>query len=327
MRVDLHADTPLLMHWAGYNFCQHHRPWLPAAAWVSHVDLPRMAKGRLDVQLFGLVALPIEGDPFGTINGMIDRLEVDAQRSEGRFQLARSWAEGAAAITTGARVGLLSIEGVHPLRGKLSRAQALLDRGVISFGLCHFHANEACRPAKGLGRDDRQGLSAFGRELVTYLGEQGAAVDLTHINRKGFDEAVAHARGPVLVSHTGVNGAHPHWRNLDDEQIRAVADSGGVIGIIFARNFLGGSDVSAVVRHLQHLIRIGGDQVASLGSDFDGFVVPPRGLGDVSRLDVLANALEDAGLPAKTVEGIMGDNAARFLQGLGSTLAKPVETR
>lgn len=314
MVIDLHADTPLLMRWAGYDFCRAHRPWLPAAAWCSHVDLPRMEAGRLQAQLFGLVSLPVEPQPFATINKMIDHMERAEQAAGGRFRLVRTGAQLRACLRDGAKAGLLSIEGVHPLRGSLERADQLIDRGVVSFGLTHFHANEAARPAMGLGRREGEGLTEWGRALVAHLWQRGAIVDLTHVNRRGFFDALAVGDGPVIVSHTGVAGAHAHWRNLDDAQVRAVSDRGGVLGIIFARNFLGGSDVEAVVRHIKHAIAVGGSEAVALGSDFDGFIVPVKGLRDVQGLPALEEALLRAGLSRLQVDAVMGDNARRFLE-------------
>lgn len=318
MRIDLHADTPLWMHWAGYDLCKHHRPWLPQGALGMHVDLPRMQEARLDVQMFGLVALPTQRHGFDTILQMIDTLddaELRAEGSERTFHMVRTGGDMDRVVQHGGRAGLLCLEGVHVLEGRLDRVDTLIDRGVVAFGLAHFHANAACRPAMGWGRNDAQGLTEFGRELVHYLTERQVLIDLTHINRTGFfDTLTTSPTASVFVSHTGVSGAHPHWRNLDDQQIRAIAQRGGVIGIIFARNFLGGSDLDAVVAHVRHLVRVGGEQVAALGSDFDGFIVPVRGLRDITGLPALAEALRRSGLSTRAVDGIMGDNAARFFR-------------
>ncbi len=314
MQIDLHADTPLLMHWVGYAFVRRHRTWLPRSAWMSHVDLPRMREASLDAQLFGLVSLPVEGDPINTIHSLIDRVEAAALRSNGRFEIVRTVAELRAARARGAYAGLLSIEGVHPLGGRIERADALIDRGVISFGLAHFHANEACYPAVGIGMRSDAGLTHFGHQLVEHLETRNVLLDLTHINRVGFFDALEHFDGGVLVSHTGVEGAHRHWRNLDDEQVRAIADHGGVIGVIFSRGFLGGSGIDAVVRHIRHIVDVGGESVAALGSDFDGFVVPVRGLRDITGLPALRETLSRAGLQARVVDGVMGDNALRMIE-------------
>jgi membrane dipeptidase len=138
-------------------------------------------------------------------------------------------------------------------------------------------------------------------------------VDLAHINRRGFFEVLELTKLPVMVTHTGVNAVHPIWRNLDDDQLRAVATRGGCIGIIFARQFLGGASVDAVVAHVEHVIRIAGEDAPALGSDFDGFVVPPEGLEDVAALPNLTVALSRRKLPPRVLEKILGGNALRVL--------------
>ncbi len=317
MLIDLHADTPLWQHWLNYDFCRAHKACLPAGAWLSNVDLPRMQQVDMDAQVFGLVALPVEVDGFATILGMIRRMQDVAHRDPDNFVLARTGTALAQARARGQRVGILSIEGVHTLCGDIQRADTLIDLGVVSFGLAHFHANEACQPAYGLGRQDEVGLSAFGRDLVAHLEHRKVILDLTHINRTGFFDALEASGGPVMVSHTGVVGAHPHWRNIDDVQVRAIAERGGIIGVIFARHFVGGNDIEAVVRHIVHLVNVGGAECAALGSDFDGFIVPVRGLRDITGLPALREALRRAGLSAEVVDQIMGQNAMRFL---GSSL-------
>ena len=313
MLIDLHADTPLWQHWLGFALCHNHTPWLPAGAWLSNLDLPRMHQVNMDAQIFGLVALPVERDGFATIKRMVSRMNDAVERSNGAFQLVRSGTSLAHARARGVRAGILSIEGVHTLQGDMARADYLIEAGVVSFGLAHFHANAACRPAYGWGRDDAHGLSPFGHDLVSHLAERNIIVDLTHINRRGFFDALKATSGPVMVSHTGVRNAFDHWRNLDDEQVRAVAERGGIIGVIFARHFLGGDDMQAVVQHIMGLIRVGGLECAALGSDFDGFIVPVRGLRDITGLPALRAALRQQGLTAREADLVMGGNALRFL--------------
>jgi membrane dipeptidase len=141
-------------------------------------------------------------------------------------------------------------------------------------------------------------------------------VDLAHINRRGFFDALAIATKPAMVSHTGVAGAHAHWRNIDDEQLRAVADNGGCVGIIFAREYLGGVSLDAVVDHLVHVIDVAGEDVPALGSDFDGFVRPPEGLEDVGALPNLTVRLAARGVPPRVLEKILGGNVLRVLDAI-----------
>jgi membrane dipeptidase len=138
-------------------------------------------------------------------------------------------------------------------------------------------------------------------------------VDLAHINRRGFFDALEVAKLPPMVSHTGVIGVHEHWRNIDDEQIRAIANKGGAIGVIFSRKYLGSASIESVVDHLLHIIDVAGEDVPALGSDFDGFVVPPVGLEDIAALPNLTVALANRGVPVRVLEKILGGNVMRVL--------------
>jgi membrane dipeptidase len=314
MLIDLHADTPLWQRLVGYDFCRAHRAPLPAGMWAANLDLPRLQAVNMTAQVFGLVALPWEYDGFGSILQMVRRMQEAAQRRPDGFCLVRSVAQLKAALRQQRVAGLLSIEGVHTLRGDLRRADQLLALGVIGFGLAHFSANAACSPAYGLAADAAVGLRPFGVELVRHLAARRAIVDLAHINTRGYFEALQAApQGNFWVSHTGVQGVYPHWRNLSDAQIKALAARGGVVGIIFSRHFLGGTSMEAVVAHILHVIRVGGLDAAALGSDFDGFIVPVRGLRDIKDLPALAASLGRAGLRAREVDAVMGGNAYRFL--------------
>jgi len=152
--------------------------------------------------------------------------------------------------------------------------------------------------------------------VVARCEDLGVIVDLAHINKKGFLEACDMARRPPMVTHTGVLGAFEHWRNIDDEQLRAIADRGGCVGIIFARRYLGGASLDAVVDHILHVIDVAGDDVPALGSDFDGFVVPPQGLEDVAALPNLTVRLAARGVPPRVLEKILGGNVLRVLDAI-----------
>lgn len=116
-----------------------------------------------------------------------------------------------------------------------------------------------------------------------------------------------------MVSHTGVLGAFEHWRNIDDDQLRAVADLGGCVGVIFCPRFLGGDGLEPVVRHLQHILDVCGEDAPALGSDWDGFIVPTDSLSDVTKVPLLTDALLDAGIEERIVTKVLRANALRVL--------------
>ncbi len=321
--LDLHADTPLLFPF-GYRLGARHRPLLARRSLFGHVDLPRMAEGALWGQFFGLVTIPLVRRGLAArCHRRIDALAKEITANPGKIRPALSAADVRAARAAGERAALLGIEGAHALEGRIENLAAFARRGVRYLGLLHFSANEAGYPAAGWGRDDARGLTPFGHAVVEACADLGVIVDLTHVNRRGFFDAIERARGPVIVSHTGVSGVAPHWRNLDDEQIRAVARTGGVVGLIFASVFLGGATIDVLVRHIRHVIDVAGEDTPALGSDFDGCVRPLEGLADAADLPRLAAALRRAGLRDEAILKIAGRNALRVLEAVPPRAAGP----
>lgn len=313
--LDLHADTAKLMDRLGYDLAERHdRPLPRGANLVGHVDLPRLREGGVAGQFFSFWTVPYpERGCAASVVRQLDALDAAMAAHPAAIGWARTGAEVRAARARGQLAALGGIEGGQALEGDLETIEAFARRGVRYLGLLHFSANAIGAPAKGRGADADRGLSGFGREVVREAERCGVIVDLAHINRRGFFEALEAARAPVMVSHTGVLGVHAHWRNIDDAQLRAVADNGGCVGIIFARRYLGGASIDAVVDHLLHVVDVAGEDVAALGSDFDGFVVPPVGLEDVAGMPNLTVALARRGVPPRVLEKILGGNVLRVL--------------
>lgn len=324
--IDLHADTLMWARSLGYDMLERHEPPLPRSAWLGHLDVPRMREGGMGAQFFGLVSavstalgvahVPV---PMGTrglariIHEQIDTLEETMTRDPGCLRLVRKASEVEACRTAGTMAALLGIEGAHALEGDLDNLDVFARRGVRYLGLLHFSANEAGTPAYGRGRDEHAGLTPWGHALVERCEALGVIVDLAHINRKGFLDVCACVKKPPIVSHTGVLGAFKHWRNIDDAQLRAVADRGGCIGVIFCPRFLGADGIDGVVKHLKHILDVVGEDGPALGSDWDGGIIPTRGLADPRGLPLLTEALLRAGVEERVIGKILRGNVLRVL--------------
>ena len=314
--IDLHADTLMWARWIGYDLQARHSPPLPMAAIGGHVDVPRMVEGGMGGQFFGLVSLPLARRARGmarTIHEQIDALEEAIARRPSALAKARTAEELDACRRRGSVGALLGIEGAHALEGNLDNLDAFARRGVRYLGLLHFSSNEAGYPAYGRGRRDSEGLTRWGYSLVERCEALDVIVDLAHINRPGFLDACAHAKKTPIVSHTGVTGAFTHWRNIDDEQLRAVARAGGCVGVIFCPRFVGGDGLDPIVRHILHIVDVAGEDTPALGSDWDGFIVPTQPLKDPLGLPLLVDALFAAGLTERSVGKIVRGNVMRVL--------------
>jgi membrane dipeptidase len=311
--IDLHADSLLWARWLGYDLTLSHPLCLPRNAFLASVDVPRLLAGGVGAQFFGLVTLPVARTGCArAADEQIDLLTALTRARPDRIRIATSAAD--LERSRGPVDALLGIEGAHALEGDLDKLEAFARRGVRYLGLVHFSANEAGCPQRGMGRDDAAGLSPWGRDLCRRCEAAGVLVDLAHINRRGFLEACRLATRPPIVSHTGVFGAHPHWRNIDDEQLCAVANRGGVVGILFCPAYLGGPDIASVVAHLLHVLDVAGEDTPALGSDYDGMIVPTRGLANPSHLPRLTDAMLRVGFAERTIGKILRGNVLRVLR-------------
>jgi len=309
--IDLHADSLLWSRFIGYDLTARHTPPLPRAVLGGHVDIPRLLEGGLGAQFFGLVSVPgLDLHPKQTCLRQIDLLQQAIVKSRGCMALARQ-ADDVPASNIAAFLG---IEGAHSLEGDIHNLDHFAAVGVRYLGLLHFTANACGAPCAGLGADRDQGLTQFGHDVIARCEELGVLVDLSHINRRGFLDACAAACKPLIVSHTGVAGVHRSWRNIDDQQLRAVADGGGVVGVIFCPYYLGRDGIDAVVDHIQHIIDVVGEDSVALGSDWDGFIRPTRGLEEASKLPSLTQALLDRRMPRSQIIKLLRTNVMRVLR-------------
>jgi membrane dipeptidase len=322
--IDLHADTPKLIA-RGYDIYKRHAtPW-PLRRYGGHVDLPRMREGGQAAQFFGMWTFPRpERGCNADVHRQLDGLSAAVAGGEG-LALCVTGADIRRCRAEGRVAALCGIEGGQALEGgaggpeeaAVAQLRRFAERKVRYLGLLHFSRNALGAPAMGWGMDGDTGLTAAGCAVIDACRDLGVLVDLAHINRRGFFEAAARRPGPLLVTHTGVAGVQPHWRNVDDEQLRTVADSGGVVGVIFAPRFLGRGGVEGVVAHLLHVVAVAGEDAVALGSDWDGFVQPPEGLRDPSELPNLTEALLRQGLRPEAVHKLLGGNVLRVLDEVG----------
>ena len=322
--VDWHADTFLWRRLIGYDIWQRHRPLPFGSPLLSHCDMPRLLEGGVDVQGFGVVTSPWPRGE-GAIRSTLKTLRI-ARRELGRRPdvvrvLDGGGIEGgegeiAEAHAAGRMSAFFGVEGAHGIGCRPEMIGEVRRLGVRYLGLVHLTPSEAGCPSNWPGAR-RRGLGPAAPDLIAECERQGVLVDLAHMNRRGFFEAVRLARRPVIVSHTGVAEVHRSWRNLDAEQIRAVADTGGVIGVIFYPGYLKGRlrcSIDAVVEHIDALVRYGGIDCVALGSDFDGFIPSlPDEMQDVAALPRLTEALLRHGHDSADVLKILGVNSARVL--------------
>jgi len=314
--VDLHCDTMLGQTFLGYDPTKRHRNRLWGSPFLFHADIPRMKEGGVAAVALGIVVSPLRrGSAAATTRKRLEMMAGWVEAAPEDVALAGTRDEILEARSSG-RIALFGgLEGAHGLGGSLDELGELRELGLRYVTLAHFSQNEAATPSAGWGANPDTPLTDFGRELVEALNEHRILVDLAHVNRAGFLEACERSNAPVLVSHTGVAGAYDSWRNIDDEQLRAVARTGGVVAIIFAPVFLGPNmrgPVSLAVDHIRHVISVVGEDHVAVGSDFDGFIFPPTDLPDIAHLPVLTQCMLESGMTETQIRKCLGENTLRL---------------
>ncbi len=309
----------------------------------GQVDVPRLIEGGVALQVFTAVTKSPAGqnydnnsaDTFDNItplaigqlwpprtwNSLIERAVFQAERlhrvadrAPDRLTVITSRAgldAHLAARAEGSTVvgGLLGIEGAHALEGDLSNLDRLEDAGHRIIGLHHFFDNELGGSLHGVGN---QGLTDFGREVVAAVEARGLVLDLAHSSPAVAWDVLEMTNMPVVVSHTGLHGFCPVKRNFEDEIMRAVAATGGVIGMGYWGHVLcRDATPEAIAAMIAKAVDTVGADHVSLGSDFDGSVTTPF---DTSELPALTHALRAAGLDDTTIAKVMGGNMVRVLR-------------
>ncbi len=315
--VDLHCDLLLTRAFFGWDFRKRHRhnP-LPGAALFGHCDLPRLREGNVGAIAFGVVTNPLRrASGPKAVESDLDALAAEVARSPDQLALCGSAQAIRAARASGKIACFAGLEGAHGLTGRLDDLPRFREKGLRYVGLVHFTANEAARPMVGWGASNVAGLTDFGRNLVDELVRLGILVDCAHLGKAAVLETCARAKRPLLVSHTACTAVHGSPRGVDDDVLRAVAATDGVVGVIFVTPFIGRGGAETAARHLDHIKRTVGIRHCALGTDWEGFALYPSDLDSAEKLPNLTEALLRLGWSAEDVHAAYGGNVLRVIEG------------
>ena len=174
----------------------------------------------------------------------------------------------------------------------------------------HFFDNDIGGSAHGVAKG---GLTDKGREMIRRMEAKKMIVDVAHASPRTIDDVLAIATRPVVVSHTGVKGTCDNTRNLSDDQLKAIAQTGGVIGIGFWDTAVCGTDAKAIAKALRYTADLVGVDHVALGSDNDGAVTAPF---DITGVVEITDALMQEGFNDEDIAKIMGGNTLRVLKEL-----------
>lgn len=233
LTLDTHLDTPIDLVRPGWDMMQRHA----VSDDMSQVDLPRMIEGGLDGGFFAIYI----GQGPRTPEGNADAFKAGWARGEairkmvadhpGDFALALTSDDAAPIAAAGKRVVYMSIENAYSVGGDASNLARYRDLGVRMLGLVHFTNNDVGDSATDPKGPEWNGLSSLGRQLVADANRLGIVLDQSHASDAVFDQLLALSKTPIVLSHSGCRAVYDHPRNIDDDRLRRLAASGGVIQI------------------------------------------------------------------------------------------------
>jgi membrane dipeptidase len=311
----------------------------------GHLDLPGARQGGLAGGLFAVFPCsPFKGEdnPFAVdyakpldqrealpdTLAMVKRLAAIERESDGAVRLVRDAGALEACLDDGSLAAVLHAEGAEAIGPGLEELDALHDAGLRSLGLTWSRPN-----AFGHGApfgfpgspDQGPGLSDAGRALVRTCNERGVVVDVSHLNERGFWDVAELSGAPLVASHSNAHALCPSPRNLTDDQLRAVGESGGIVGINFCVAFVredGADDpdtpLSAIAAHAAHVAEVAGVDAVALGSDFDGATMPHE-LDSATKLPALLDALRAFGFDDPELGKVALGNWRRVLRATWGT--------
>ncbi len=193
--------------------------------------------------------------------------------SVGNIKAAKTKRDIHSNLKKGKISSVLTVENADFLNGDFKKLKILENLGVKFLGLCWNNENCIAVPNSAEPKNDALPLKKFGLELIYRLNSSPIITDVSHLNSGGFADVAAISNKPFVASHSACRAIFDHPRNLTDNEIRLIANSGGIVGLNFYSRFLNGSDkteFSDIIRHYRHLMKVGGESVAAIGTDFDG---------------------------------------------------------
>ncbi|MGN1194910.1 MAG: dipeptidase [Acutalibacteraceae bacterium] len=205
---------------------------------------------------------------------------------------------------------LLSVENATALGGKIENVKKWADRNCKMMTLTWNGENELSYGAFC----NEGGLKPFGKAVISEMEKYSIAVDLSHINEKSFSAVIDTVSRPFLLSHSCCYSVKAHRRNVKDWQIKELVSCGGIIGLCFYPEFLGGDVFEKLYENIVHILSLGGEKCICLGSDFDGAKMNKR-LSSTRDLASLYDYLNKRGLGESLLQGIFYKNAENFFKG------------
>ena len=274
------------------------------------INFPKMRQGGIDAAFFAVDCtsarnnhLAYSLDALGTLHAQIEAAD-DVILATSAAHIRQAKQEGKLAV-------VMVIENSDGVEGSLNILRSLHHVGVRSIGLTH---NTSSWAADGNAEArSRGGLTTFGVSLIREMDHLGMLIDVSHISQPGFWDVIDTTGKPIIASHSTCTSICDHPRNLTDDQIKAIDQGGGVIGMTFVPHFVASENptLGHFLDHIDHAVQLVGPQVVGIGSDFDG---GGDLMEDATHFPDITQGLLERGYSEPDIRGILGENPPPRLQ-------------
>lgn len=266
--LDTHCDTPMTFG-QHIDFGSRDKRIL--------VDLHKMTEGMLDatimVAYLKQVGLSDEDLKAATAKAdcILSEIKSMIEKYKASIGIAYKPEDIQALKNKGKKTIFMGIENGYAIGKDINNVERFRKRGVVYMTLCHNGNNQICGSAKE--NDQNMGVTPFGEQVIKEMNRVGMMVDISHTGRHTFYDALDISSKPIVASHSSARAICNHPRNLDDEQLVALAKKGGVAQVTLYNGFLrtnGQATIMDAILHLNHMISIMGIEHVGIGTDFDG---------------------------------------------------------
>nr|MBP9121306.1 dipeptidase [Ignavibacterium sp.] len=309
--IDLHNDVlEVMIGDPNYHLADLHN--------YNHTDIPRLQQGGVDIQFFSIWVSPTEyTNYFNQALVMRDLFYSELAANTITIEQATTINQALEINEQNKIAAVIGVEGGHHIEESIDKLVQLYNAGMRYLTITWNNSISWAISAAD-SRTTTQGLNSFGRQVIRTLDSLGVIIDVSHTGIKTIQDILQETNNPIVATHSGARSIKNHTRNLYDWQIQDIANSGGVVGIVFYPPFLTSNppaEISDVIQHVDHIVNLVGVDYVAIGSDFDGIgtnVV--LGLEDVSKYPDLTLALLEHGYTEQEVAKFLGGNFKRVFE-------------
>lgn len=320
--VDGHNDTMMTI--------LDENTWLPlidiGKDTKNQIDIPKLRKGNLQIPFFAAYTSAYYGNPSKAISrtlALLNALYWTMENNMDTFMITSTFEDIESAFLEKKIAAVPTMEGAYSLvkENAIPLLHQYYDLGIKAIGFTWNYSNELGEGAYKAyadkdGTPSTGGLTELGIEIVMEMNKLGMIVDVSHLAENTFWDVINTSKAPVIASHSGVYAIKSHQRNLNDKQLKALADNGGVIGIVLYPEFLTDKEETYIkdfVDHIDYAVKIMGVDHVGIGSDFDGATMP-KDLKDSSEIYKITEELVVRGYNEADIQKILGRNFLRVIK-------------